>query len=406
MIACRVEEPSLNWARESPCGLHGSRPLLGKRLRPEPFVCRPVSCQIALGESTRSACAGKSLLVAAEGTGEYRATESAQPKLLDRLRLALRARHYSLRTERTYAHWVKRFIFFHNVRHPAEMAKPEINAFLTHLAVKEKASASTQNQALSALLFLYRQVLGREVGELGQVIRARKAERLPVVMTREEVKSVLANLSGDKRLMASLMYGAGLRLMECLRLRVQDIDFSRNEIAIRDGKGAKDRITMLPESLKVPLREHLKTVRTVHERDLAEGWGRVELPMALDQKYPAAPAAWGWQWVFPQEKRWKNRKTGQEGRHHVHETILQRAVREAVRRAGVVKRASCHSLRHSFATHLLEAGYDSRTIQELLGHKDVATTMIYTHVLNRGATGCGARWMRCSPGLYVLSKCE
>ena len=311
----------------------------------------------------------------------------AKPKLLDQLREALRARHYSRRTEQTYCSWVKRFIFFHNVRHPEEMAEPEINAFLTHLAVKEKVSASTQNQALSALLFLYRNVISREVGELGKVIRARKPKRLPVVMTREEVKALLANLSGDKWLMASLMYGAGFRLMECLRLRVQDVDFSRNEILVRDGKGAKDRITMLPESLRSPLKDHLKRVKTVHERDLADGWGRVLMPNALSRKYPNASKDWRWQWVFPQEKRWKNTKTGEEGRHHVHETILQRTVKEATRKAGLVKHVGCHTFRHSFATHLLEAGYDIRTIQELLGHKDVSTTMIYTHVLNKGGHG-------------------
>jgi len=267
------------------------------------------------------------------------------------------------------------------------MAEPEINAFLTHLAVKERVSASTQNQALSAILFLYRHVLNRKIGDLGEVIRARKPKRLPVVMTRDEVKAVLANLTGDKRLMASLMYGAGLRLMECLRLRVQDVDFSRNEITVRDGKGAKDRLTMLPESLKKLLQDHLSKIKLIHEKDLTEGWGRVQMPNALDRKYPNAPADWRWQWVFPQENRWKNIKTGEQGRHHIHETILQRAVKEAVRKAGVVKHAGCHTLRHSFATHLLEAGYDIRTIQELMGHKDVATTMIYTHVLKKGAQG-------------------
>ena len=316
------------------------------------------------------------------------ASSSAQPpKLLDRLREALRSRHYSRRTEQTYCHWVKRFIYFHNLRHPAQMAEPEINAYLTHLAVKEKVSASTQNQALSALLFLYRHVLDREIGDLGEVIRTRKSCHIPVVMTREEVKAVLAQLAGDKWLMASLMYGAGLRLMECLRLRVQDIDFALNEILIRDGKGAKDRITILPESLKTPLQDHLKKVKARHERDLADGWGRVEMPYALDRKYPNAAAEWRWQWVFPQENRWKNTKTGQEGRHHVHETILQRVVRETVRKSNIVKHVGCHTFRHSFATHLLEGGYDIRTIQELLGHKDVSTTMIYTHVLNKGGHG-------------------
>jgi integron integrase len=253
--------------------------------------------------------------------------------------------------------------------------------------LKEHVSASTQNQALSALLFLYRHVLGREVGDLGEVIRARKPTRLPVVMTREEVKAVLSHLQGDKWLMLSLMYGAGLRLMECLRLRVKDIDFERSEITVRDGKGAKDRVTMLPESLKKPLQEHLRKVKAIHEKDLADGWGRVQLSDVLDPKYPNAPTDWCWQWVFPQEKQWKNNKTGEEGLHHVHETILQRAVKEAVKRAGVVKHVGCHTFRHSFATHLLESGYDIRTIQELLGHKDVSTTMIYTHVLNRGRQG-------------------
>lgn len=317
----------------------------------------------------------------------FRVSAAQPPKLLDELRQALRSRHYSRCTEQTYCQWVKRFVRFNNLRHPSEMAEMEINAFLTHLALKEKVSASTQNQALSALLFLYRRVIGREVRDLGEVIRARKPKRLPVVMTREEVKSVLANLNGDKWLMASLMYGAGLRLMECLRLRVQDIDFSRNEILVRDGKGDKDRITMLPVCLKTPILEQLKKVRKIHGRDLAEGWGRVQLPDALDRKYPRAPSEWRWQWVFPQENRWKNPKIGEEGRHHVDESILQKAFKQSVVKAGFAKRATCHTLRHSFATHLLESGYDIRTVQELLGHKDVRTTMIYTHVLNRGGRG-------------------
>jgi integron integrase len=312
---------------------------------------------------------------------------SRQPKLLDRLAEALRARHYSPRTEQTYRHWVKRFIFFHNVRHPAEMAEPEINAFLTHLAVREKVSASTQNQALCALLFPYRYVLDHPLGHLGEVVRARAPKRLPVVMTREEVKAVLRHLHSDKGLMAALMYGAGLRLMECLNLRVQDIDFAGQQIMVRNGKGAKDRRTMLPASLQQPLRDHLQTVKAIHEQDLADGWGRVQMPDALDRKYPNAPNDWRWQWVFPQENRWKNLRTAEEGRHHMHETILQRAVQEAVRKAGVHKHVGCHTFRHSFATHLLEAGYDIRTIQELLGHKDVSTTMIYTHVLNKGGHG-------------------
>ena len=303
-----------------------------------------------------------------------------KPKLMDSLREALLSRHYSRRTEQTYCHWVRRFIFFHKVRHSAEMAEPEINTFLTHLAVKEKVSASTQNQALSALLFLYRHVIGREVGDLGKVIRARKPTRLPVVMTRDEVKAVLSNLSDDKWLMVSLMYGAGLRLMECLCLRVQDIDFARNEILVRDGKGAKDRFTMLPESLKEPLQERLKKGRAIHEKDLTEGWGRVQMPGALDRKYPNAPGEWSWQWVFPQESRWFNPQTKEQGRHHIDESLVQKAVRNAVVKAGLTKHATCHTFRHSFATHLLEGGYDIRTVQELLGHSDVKTTMISIHM--------------------------
>jgi integron integrase len=267
------------------------------------------------------------------------------------------------------------------------MGETEINAFLTHLAVKENVSASTQNQALSALLFLYRHVLGHEIGDLGEVIRAKKANHLPVVMTREEVKAVLSKFRGGKWLMASLMYGAGLRLMECLRLRIQDIDFSRNEILVRGGKGQKDRVTMLPESLKKPLQDYLRRVKAMHEGDLCDGCGQVPLPDALDRKYPSASREWRWQWVFPQENRWTDPKTGEQGRHHADESILQKAFKQAVEEAGLTKRATCHTLRHSFATHLLEAGYDIRTVQELLGHTDVRTTMVYTHVLNRGGRG-------------------
>ena len=307
--------------------------------------------------------AGRTFSLVRDRGLEYSASGHQIVRLLDQMRLALRSRYYSRRTERTYCQWVKRFVHFHKLRHPTEMGEAEINTFLTHLAVKEKVSASTQKQALSALLFLYRHVLGREVGDLGDVIRARKPQRLLVVMTRDEVKAVLSCLEADKWLMASLMYGSGLRLMECLRLRVQDIDFGRNEILVWDGKGAKDRITMLPESLKAPLQIHLRSVKAIHEKDLADGWGRVRMPDALDRKYPNAAAEWRWQWVFFQENRWKNRKTGEEGRHHVHETIIQRAVKEAVRRADITKRVGCHTFRHSFATHLLEDGYDIRTIQ-------------------------------------------
>jgi integron integrase len=308
-------------------------------------------------------------------------------ELKSQLRAALRSRHYSRRTEQAYSLWVRRFIRFHGVRHPADMAEPEINAFLTHLATVEHVSASTQTQALSALLFLYRHVIGREVGELTGLVRARTSRRLPLVLTRDEVRAVLGALDGDKWLMASLMYGSGLRLMECLRLRVLDLGFMRGEIVVRDGKGGKDRVTMLPRSLTPALKSHLIVARAVHLRDLTAGWGRIALPDALARKYPDAPADWRWQWVFPQQRRWVDLQTGAQGRHHVHESIIQRAVKEAVGRAGIAKHASCHTLRHSFATHLLEAGYDLRTIQELLGHKDVRTTMIYTHVLNRGGQG-------------------
>lgn len=306
---------------------------------------------------------------------------------MDEMREALRSRHYSKRTEKAYCLWVKRYIYFHKLRHPAEMTEPEINAFLTHLAVDEHLSASTQNQALAAILFLYRHVICYELGDLGHVVRARTSKRLPVVLTREEVRAVLGELRGQEWLMASVMYGTGLRLTECLRLRVQDLDFGSREIVVRDGKGGKDRVTMLPEALIRPLREQLSRARKVHRRDLADGWGAVELPDALDRKYPNAPVEWRWQWVFPQEVRWKSTRTGLQGRHHVHPTIMQRAVKEAAKRAHVEKRAGCHTLRHSFATHLLESGYDIRTIQELLGHKSVSTTMIYTHVLNKGGAG-------------------
>lgn len=306
---------------------------------------------------------------------------------MDQLQTALRARHYSPRTEQAYCRWVRRYLYFHKLRHPAEMFEAEINQFLTHLATVEHVSASTQTQALSALIFFYRNVIGYDVGELGGLIRARKSRHVPVVLTRDEVRAVLSNLEGDERLIASLMYGTGMRLMECLRLRVLDIDFARNEITVRNGKGAKDRTTMLPESLVPDLRRHLLVVQRLHDRDLAEGWGRVDLPHALDRKYPRAPSEWRWQYVFPQQRRWRDPASGAQGRHHVHETIVQRAVKQAVRQAGITKRAGCHTLRHSFATHLLESGYDIRTIQELLGHKDVSTTMIYTHVLNKGGRG-------------------
>jgi integron integrase len=267
------------------------------------------------------------------------------------------------------------------------MGEKQINEFLSHLAIRAKVSASTQNQALSAVLFLYRHVLKREVGDLSEVIRARRRKRLPIVMTREEVKAVISRLDGQIWLMASLMYGSGLRLNECLNLRIQDVDFGGNQITVRSGKGLKDRVTMLPQAAKQGLLEHLERVRGIHEKDVAAGYGRVELPHALARKYPKAPWEWRWQFVFPQKSRWTNPRTGEQGRHHVHESIVQKAFKRAVEDSGITKRASCHTLRHSFATHLLESGYDIRTVQELLGHKDVRTTMVYTHVLNRGGKG-------------------
>ncbi|MGH9872860.1 MAG: integron integrase [Pyrinomonadaceae bacterium] len=300
---------------------------------------------------------------------------------------ALRSRHYSKRTEATYVQWIRRFILFHQKRHPADMAEAEVNHFLTHLAIREKVSASTQNQALSALLFLYRYVLDRQLGQLGEVIRARKSKHLPVVLTRAEVKEVLNKMNGKERLIAVMMYGTGMRLMECLRLRVKDIDFDAGEILIREGKGDKDRHTMLPERVIAPLRKHLERVRQIHARDLKDGYGRAPLPYALERKYINASVEWGWQFVFPQLRRWVDQTTGQQGRHHVDQSIVQKAIKGAVRAAGIIKQVTSHTLRHSFATHLLEDGYDIRTIQELLGHKDVSTTMIYTHVLNRGGKG-------------------
>ncbi len=305
------------------------------------------------------------------------------PRLLDRLREALRARHYSLRTEEAYAGWVRRFILFHGKRHPREMGEREINTFLTDLAIAKKVSASTQTQALSALLFLYRDLLELPFPELEKVVRAKKPKRLPVVLTKEEVRSVLSLLEGPPALVARLLYGSGLRLMEALRLRVKDLDLPRHQITVRDGKGQKDRVTMLAASVRGTLVAHLERVRRLHGEDLAAGFGAVYLPDALSRKYPWAAKEWGWQWVFPAASLSFDPRSGVKRRHHLHERVVQVAVRSAVRAAGIAKPASCHTFRHSFATHLLEAGHDIRTIQELLGHKDVTTTMIYTHVLNR-----------------------
>jgi integron integrase len=312
---------------------------------------------------------------------------AAKPRFLDEVRQSLRSRRYSRRTEQAYVHWVRRFILFHEKRHPRELGAPEVNRFLTHLAVDGRVSASTQNQALAALLYVYDKVLHRPLGILEGIVRARRPRRLPVVLTRDEVKEVLSRLSGTIGLVCMLLYGSGLRLLESLRLRVKDVDFGRGEILVRDGKGQKDRVTMLPASAKDPLRLHLEAVRRQHQLDLSRGLGRAPLPDAIARKYPAADREWGWQWVFPATSHYADRETGVRHRHHLHESVIQRAVKEAVRSAGLAKRASCHTFRHSFATHLLENGYDIRTVQELLGHKDVTTTMIYTHVLNRGGKG-------------------
>ena len=318
---------------------------------------------------------------------EGHAPVSNKPKLLDQVRAAIRLRHYSLRTEETYVHWIKRFTLFHGERHPRDMGKEEMSQFLSALAVDGHVSASTQNQALNALLFLYRHVLERDVGWLDDVVRAKQPHRLPVVLRKHEVKALLDALEGVHWIMGHLLYGAGLRLLECLRLRVKDIDFSANHIVVREGKGNKDRITMLPLAVKAPLVAHLARVRELHQHDLAQGFGSVYLPDALHRKYPHAPRAWGWQWMFPATQISVDPRSGEHRRHHLHEVVLQRAVRAAARQAGSIKPVGCHTLRHSFATHLLEDGYDIRTIQELLGHKDVSTTMIYTHMLNRGGKG-------------------
>jgi integron integrase len=306
--------------------------------------------------------------------------------LIQRYREELQARHYARRTVATYEQWLRRFLRFHQRRHPREMGSAEVNAFLTHLAVEGQVSASTQNQALSALLFLYRELLERDL-DLEGVIRARRRPRLPVVMSVAEVRAVLERLDGVEALVAGVLYGGGLRLMEALRLRVHDLDLQRLQITVRDGKGGKDRRTMLPSRLTEGLKAHLEAVRRLHRQDLAEGYGKVQLPHALDRKYPHAPVEWGWQWVFPQQHRWRNSETGEQGRHHLDPTVIQKAVRRAVLASGIITPATCHTFRHSFATHLLETGQDIRTIQELLGHQDIKTTMIYTHVLNRGPLG-------------------
>lgn len=314
------------------------------------------------------------------------ANSTRPPGLIQRYREELQTRHYARRTVNTYEQWLRRFLRFHRMRHPREMGSAEVNAFLSHLAVDLQVSASTQNQALAALLFLYRELLERDL-QLDGVVRARTRRRLPVVLTEGEVRAVRERLEGEPALVVGLLYGSGLRLMEALRLRVKDLDFQRRELTVRNGKGGKDRLTLLPESLAEGLQAHLRKVRSLHQADLAAGWGRVLMPNALVRKYPNAEREWGWQWVFPQQNRWHDQASGAQGRHHLDPSVVQKAVKRAVAEAGVTKAASCHTFRHSFATHLLERGQDIRTIQELLGHQDVSTTMIYTHVLNRGPHG-------------------
>ena len=308
-------------------------------------------------------------------------------KLLAQVRQALRVRHYSRRTEEAYVRWVRRYVLFHGLRHPSGLGEADLTRFVSSLAVDRRVSASTQNQALAALLFLYRDVLGQRVGWLEHVVHARRSVRLPVVLTRAEVRDVLGRMEGTPRLVASLLYGSGVRLLEGLQLRVKDLDFGANEIIVRGGKGDKDRHTVLPAAFRADLERHCEAVRRLHMRDCAEGAGWVELPYALAGKYPNAGREWGWQWVFPATRGYLDPVSRQQRRHHLHETVVQRAFKQAVRASGMAKRASCHTLRHSFATHLLETGYDIRTIQDLLGHRDVRTTMIYTHVLKRGGLG-------------------
>ena len=308
-------------------------------------------------------------------------------RLLDRVRNSIRSRHYSLRTEQSYSHWIRRFILFHGKRHPDEMGEKEISQFLTDLAVNRKVSASTQNQALSALLFLYKQVLDQKLDWLDDVVRAKRPRRLPVVLTQSEVFSLLDNMTGVNGLIAKLIYGTGMRKMECLRLRVMDIDFDYGQIHVRSGKGNKDRITLLPDCLGSPLQSQLAQVETLHKSDIETGYGEVELPFALDRKYPDAGREWKWQYVFPATRRSVDPLTGVIRRHHWYDTNVSRAIRQSVFTSRINKHVGVHTLRHSFATHLLENGYDIRTVQELLGHKDVSTTMIYTHVLNKGGRG-------------------
>ena len=326
------------------------------------------------------------------------------PKLLDQVKSVARMRHLSLSTERAYVGWIRRYILFHNKKHPKEMAETEIRQFISDLAVNAKISASTQTVALCAILFLYRDVLKKSLPYIDQIERAKPSKKLPVVFTRSEVEAVLARLDGTYLLIASLLYGSGLRLMEAVRLRVKDIDFERGELMVREGKGGKDRVTMLPDSLQNGLLAHLKRVRVLHNTDLRTGFGSVLLPFALSRKYSKTARDWGWQFVFPSKQLSRDPRTGETRRHHIQPDHVQRAVKRAIAAAQIYKNGSCHTLRHSFATHLLEDGYDIRTVQELLGHKDVRTTMIYTHVLNRGGRGVKSPLDSSNENFVVISR--
>ncbi len=322
-----------------------------------------------------------------DGANESGLPSDKKQKLIERFRAVMRALHYSRRTEKTYWHWIRCFIFFHGKRHPAEMGAPEITAFLSSLATQRNVAAATQNQALAAVLFLYKQVLGVQLPWMDEIVRAQRPVRIPTVLTEAEVRRMLEACEGTPRLMLGLLYGAGLRQIECLMLRVKDLNFDYRHVVVRDGKGSKDRVSVLPDNLVAGLRRHLEKVRLLHRRDLADGHGEVWLPHALARKYPRAPREWAWQFVFPSARLSADPESGVLRRHHVYPDTLGRAVKRVARLAGIARPVSCHTLRHSFATHLLERGYDIRTVQELLGHSDVSTTMIYTHVMNKGARG-------------------
>jgi integron integrase len=317
----------------------------------------------------------------------YLTMQNPPKKLLDQVREAIRLKHYSYRTEETYVQWIRRYILFHQKRHPNEMGTPEIEAFLTHLAIEGQVSASTQNQALNALLFLYRHVLQKELDRRIDAIRAKRPVRLPVVLSPEEARAIIQNTSGVYRLLLQLLYGSGLRLRECLELRIKDLDFAQHQLIVRSGKGGKDRITLLPKGVIAPLQIHLQQVKLLHQQDLELGYGSTNLPFAFDRKSPNADRQWIWQYAFPSATRCRDPRSGKMIRYHLHESGLQKALKQGVRVTRIPKHITCHTFRHSFATHLLQNGYDIRTVQELLGHKDVKTTMIYTHVLNRGGRG-------------------